>query len=313
MRKFIALIERMLKKRGIPVQITQEGSDTRQVAMSFAGSSTFIYAGLAISMLGIFPMLAVLGVIGDGPEEPVGIFFGLLFGAVFGGIGGWLLYRGLSKAMDASLDRPYGFFSGLLWLVWSRANRRTLYAAIPNLLLAVQIVYVMAVPEGLAWVAREDMRHLVLLEFFTIHSTAFLGLIAFISWRHWGGAALLAQMGIFSGLLGIYGLVAYQIIGLAGAIGLAVLILSKFIGYAVHPMTFRSKGRLVQRWLIGTVVFFVVSGFFNIDLESRDNLEFAATYFFILAMLELFGLIAADSEKPPASEDNGMLQEETNG
>lgn len=248
--------------------------------------------GLVISMLGILPLLAVSGVIGEGEVEPIGILFGLLFGVVFGGGGGLLLYTGLSNAMLKRLGRTRPFMSGLLRLVWLRASRKTLYAATPDFLIALLILWLLAAPDSFPWLQRSDLRYLVVLEFFAIHSTAILGLIAFTRWTGWGGLASIPQAMLFFGFLGIYVFAAYQVAGVTEAIGFCVLILSKYVSYAVNPLSLKNKGRLALRWLTGLVIFMTVSGFFDIDLEVEDNLVFALTYFLILAVFESFDLMA---------------------
>ncbi len=125
--------------RGTQVQLRLGIQELRSGVDSLP-PAPLIYAGLAVSMLGVFPVLAVLGIIGDGQVEPLGILFGLLFGVIFGGGGGLALYIGLLNAMDSRLGRIAPFFTSLLQLVWVRANRRTFCAAAPNFILALQIL-----------------------------------------------------------------------------------------------------------------------------------------------------------------------------
>ncbi len=266
-----------------------------------------IYVGLAISMLGIFPVLAVVG---DGGVEPAGAVFGILFGAIFGLGGGLLQYKGISSLMTARLGSARPFFPGLLQLIWMRADRKSLYAALPNILIASQILFVMIHPEGFPWLERSDFGHLIVLEFFAIHATAFLGLIAFVRWH---GLAVIPQIAIFCGLLGIYSFTSYQVAGIEAAIGFALLTLSKYIGYAVKPLTFRSKGKIALRWFTGFLIFILVSAFFDVDLETKDNLAFAATYFIALAIFEAFDLMAPGSGESPEVQAAPTLQEERNG
>ena len=273
-----------------------QGIQTLRRGASSLPSAVLIYCGMAVSLLGILPVLAVLGIIGDGPVELLGILFGFLFGVIFGGGGGLALYIGLANAMHARLGRSHPFFTSLLQLVWLRANRNTLYAAAPVYLLALQILWVIVSPDSVPWLQRGDLQYLVVLEFFAIHSTAFLGIIAFARWTGWGGLATVPQAAIFLAFLSFYVFAAHQAAGLVGAIVFTVLTLSKYVSYAVRPLSSESKGKLILRWFTGLIIFMVVSNFFDVDLEARDNLGFAVTYFFILALFETFDLMAPSAE-----------------
>jgi hypothetical protein len=248
-----------------------------------------IYIGTPVSLLGILPLMAITGLISDEDIEPAGIAFGLLFGLIFGGSGTLAVYIGLINAMENSLGQSSPFFLRLLQMVWRRASLVSLKASAPYFVLALVIFLLIVIDDGLIRLQREDLKDLVVLEFFAIHSSAFLGIIAFVRWK---GSAFLLQIFLFAAFLGLYGYAAYQLSGFSSAAVFTVLIASKYLSYLVKPVDLRTKGKLVIRWFTNVIIFTTLAALFGIELEAQDNLEFAASYFLILGIFETFSLMA---------------------
>jgi hypothetical protein len=226
--------------------------------------------------------------------------FLFLFAAPFVAIGGLLVVGGFAILVDAAVPGDTSIHRRApIYLLRQMAKPRHLIAALPMTLIVAQYYAVSRTGEGFFGVSAELLERGILLEFFAIHATGFLGVLALIPAR---GRLRILKIAGFGALSVLYLVIAFNE-GWAAALFLAGLILLKLAPFLATPPDLHTGATLGLRWGFQMIVFLSVFSFFG----GLESLRAGTIYWSIIMLAELFGMTEAEylgPPEPPSRPDN---------
>lgn len=245
--------------------------------------------GVGIATLAItYPFAAVaVGLLE--PEEPIHWalrVFLVLFCTPFVLIGTGLVLGGIHRLVGSAVPGEAPFvLRALRYVVRQACKPRHVIGATPVILVAIQYWSVLATGSGFLGVDATLAERTILLEFFAIHATGFLGAAICIPLagrlRHarWAAIALLCLLYL--------AVSAGQ--GWKMTVALFYLIGAKLGPFLLRPPDLHSGVTLALRWGFQMVVFLSVIGSFG----GLESVRAGAVYWTAIAVAELLGMMEA--------------------
>jgi hypothetical protein len=187
-------------------------------------------------------------------------------------------------------------------------------SALPGLLLGLAYGWPQSGLPGLFGLSRNDLTHMVQLEFLVIHSFPFLAIIGLLrpanSYVRWYRRIM------FGGLVCFYIILARSMHGWPGVFMFAGLTMATYLGFFLHITKPRIVNQLVIRWAVNFAIYMLLVIVLKMpeDIghwpDARNIYPLGAQYFIGSALVELTGFYHAGwIDRLPISKAFAKLEE----
>ncbi|MBI5970774.1 MAG: hypothetical protein HY884_06430 [Deltaproteobacteria bacterium] len=282
-------------------------AETEKLAVKFNTSPAAVstVGGLALFVFGTVMLLSALGYVTS--EDHISLFGRLIGGGISliitsGGI--WSLYRGALAALKSAGFEGGFSTAALITYLLQTMSARSVYSAIPYLILAFDFFLAYAFSMTLPLTDMKGLEEVMVVEFLALHSAAFLGIVVIIRTE---GIWTLIRLAIGGFLVFIYITLGMKYASASAAVSFVFLIGSRYINYHMNGQEDGALAQMILRWVVQLLFFLLFTALLNESLAGPGNILLGLIYFSAIGLVEAFGLLGVKQGEGAKAQKGDFL------